>query len=85
MKFSIVRTSDRGSVKVSPYIGCTRETLTGRHKVFDTPWAVDVWVMDINTLEELLTFRQAFPHDLVLGEEPYSGMPEIEIYDDYRE
>lgn len=85
MKFAISRTSighmRRGE---KPYEGCTWETLAGHHEQ-DTPWVRGVWVLEIDTLEDLLALKQAAGYELVLTDEYASGLPEIEIYDNYRE
>ena len=47
-----------------------------------------VWFIDIGSLEELLLLREELREDLIIGiawEEELNQMPEIEIYDDYRE
>ena len=40
------------------------------------------WEVDINTLEELLELETEVTNPLIISSD---GMPEIEIYDDYRE
>lgn len=43
-----------------------------------------VWEINIETLEDLLAFKEQICHHLVLGT-TFNGEQEIEIYDDYRE
>lgn len=47
---------------------------------------VDTWGMEINTLEELIEFKNRVGEELVIGTS-YNNpeFPMIEIYDDYRE
>ena len=47
-----------------------------------------VWYIDINSIEELVAFRLELQEPIIIGdvwEEELGDMPEIEIYDDYRE
>ena len=47
---------------------------------------IDSWGMEINTLEELMEFKNRVGEELVIGRS-FSNpeFPMIEIYDDYRE
>lgn len=46
----------------------------------------DVWAIEINSLEELLAFKEEVKHELVIGTSYVDHKtPMIEIYDDYRE
>lgn len=47
---------------------------------------IDSWGIEINTLEELMEFKDRMGSELVIGDSIYSPeFPMIEIYDDYRE
>ena len=47
---------------------------------------IDSWGIEINTLEELMEFKNRIGEELVLGSSWHSPeVPMIEIYDDYRE
>jgi hypothetical protein len=45
---------------------------------------IDIWVININSLEELLSFYKKYGQ-LVISSSYFNRQPEIEIYDDYRE
>ena len=47
---------------------------------------VEKWGIEINSIEELMAFKERIGHDLVLTTSYIDKeTPEIEIYDDYRE
>jgi hypothetical protein len=43
------------------------------------------WVVDINTMDELLAIHRQVNHPLIISDSSNHAEPEIEIYDDYRE
>ena len=43
------------------------------------------WIIQINSLDELLKFKEKYESELVITTTYYDGSYEIEIYDDYRE
>ena len=43
------------------------------------------WVIQINSLDELLKFKEKYKSELVITTTYYDNSYEIEIYDDYRE
>jgi len=71
MKFTIERTSDWGGEQAP----CQAAQRDG-----------DYWVIEIETLEDLLKLRDETGDDLIVGR-AYAAkdMPSIEIYDTYRE
>ncbi len=82
MKFHIKRTSDFFERKQP----CEGAALL---KVSEFDDEERFWVIEINTLEELINLRDKVGNDLILrwtDEKELGGeMREIEIYDDYRE
>lgn len=79
MKFAVTRTSiwdaqDAKELKIDEIIKSmpTRSGLMIKHYI------------KINSLKELLAFREKYGHDLVITENIDNEL-EIEIYDDYRE
>ena len=69
MKFRIERTSYFDNQKP-----CEQAYQDGKDK-----YGYDIWVVDINTLEDLLSLKESVGEELIVGD----GY--IEIYDDYRE
>lgn len=82
MKFRIRRTSDFFERKQP----CEGAEFLKVSEIDDEKW---FWVIEINTLEELINLRDNVGNDLILRwpyEKELGGeMREIEIYDDYRE
>ena len=82
MKFRIKRTSNWDGEEKPCEKAYGGEHLGGRAD------DVRVWYIDINTLDELIALRNEVENELIIGttwEKELNGMPEIEIYDDYRE
>lgn len=55
-----------------------------------TPRKRDIWTIEINTLEDLMALKKEVSEERKIGliifdGDDENGMPEIEIYDDYRE
>ena len=74
MRFVVTRTSDWLN-RHKPCEEAVLETFSG-----DKQW----WIIQLDTLEQLVQFAQAQKHDVVLS--AGEGVePSIEIYDDYRE
>lgn len=85
MKFRITRTSQKSFATEPPCEGCARETISGRNS-YGNPWAMDIWVREVETLGDLIALQKETGHELVVCVEGgHYDMPEIEIYDDYRE
>ena len=82
MKFRIKRTSNWGGEEKPCEKAYGGKHLGGRAD------DVRVWYIDINTLDELIALRDEVENELIVGtanEKELNDMPEIEIYDDYRE
>jgi len=82
MKFRIKRTSNFDGEEKPCEKAYGGEHLGGRAN------DVRVWYIDINTLDELIALRDEVENELIVGtayEKELNDMPEIEIYDDYRE
>lgn len=76
MKFHIYRTSDF----LNQEKPCPR-AYGGECDKFGRPH----WFIDIYTIGQLMEFRDEVGYDLIIGKTFRQGLPEIEIYDDYRE
>ena len=81
MKFLISKTSDENmedmeEAKQEEYI---QEVIKGE------PEVVKGWFIEINTLQELLNLQTRFKHELIITTGFGTDMPEIEIYDTWRE
>lgn len=82
MKFRIERTSNCDGEEKPCEKAYGGEHLGGRAD------DVRVWYIDINTLDELIALRDEVENELIVGtaqEKELNDMPNIEIYDDYRE
>lgn len=82
MKFRIKRTSNWDGEEKPCENAYGGEHLGGRAD------DVRVWYIDINTLDELIALRNEVENELIIDttwEKELNGIPEIEIYDDYRE
>ena len=80
MLFLVTRTSDYWS-KEKPYKNC----FPIKYHNYINSQIEDCWGIEINTLEELMEFQKDVGSDLILITYAHSEIPEIEIYDDYRE
>ena len=79
MKFIVSRTS---GYDIKPCEEAVKVELTS--KEYGHP--INCWVIEINSLEDLLKFKKECGHDLIIGDSYYKEIPfEIEIYDYYRE
>lgn len=81
MKFLISKTSsenmeDMEEAKQEEYV---QEIIKGHPKV------VKGWFIEINTLQELLNLKTRFKQDLIITTRSGTDIPEIEIYDTWRE
>lgn len=71
-----------------------------RERIFDengkriwqsTPRTRDIWTIEINTLEDLMALKKEVNEEhhqvglIIFDRDDENGMPEIEIYDGYRE
>ena len=45
----------------------------------------EVWVIEVNTLDELIALQKEIGEELILSTVRYDGVPSLEIYDSYRE
>ena len=83
-EFRVERTSLRGSPKKP----CDEAVLkiTQEMTIESSLKACEVWVININLLDELITFRDKYG-ELILDQDPsFPQIPDcIEIYDDWRE
>lgn len=82
MKFRIKRTSDFFAVENKP----SKNAYGGKPLKEDSD--KHIWYIDINTVEDLIQLRDEVEEPLIINtawEDELNGMPEIEIYDDYRE
>ena len=76
MKFKISRTSLWHREKP-----CEEATLTNDVDRNKLPY----WILEINSLDDLIKFIEKYKR-IVIEDEAYNiDLPEIEIYDDYRE
>ena len=76
MKFHIYRTSDF----LSQEKPCPR-AYSGECDKFDR----HQWFIDIDTIDQLMELLDEISDDLIISRTLRQGLPEIEIYDDYRE
>ncbi len=82
MKFVVKRTSGFYSFKSKkPIIGSTVEEVEHRD---DSKEKDSVSVCNFNTLEDLMNFVEEHGDIIIFKQSSYT-IPEIEIYDDYRE
>ncbi len=44
-----------------------------------------IWIVEINTLEELIAFRDRCNEEIIIRKETVDGFPALEIYDSWRE
>lgn len=81
MKFLISRTSNRNmeDIEEARKEDYVEEIIKGKPKV------VEGWFIEINTLQELLNLKTRFNEELIITTRYGTDIPEIEIYDDYRE
>lgn len=79
---------ERTSLRGSPEKPCDEAVLKETSELIDdgSPKACNVWVINIDSLDELITFRDKYG-ELILDHDPsFQQIPDsIEIYDDWRE
>ena len=78
MKFEVTRTSTWFNEDIKCEEARQEEFVVGEH-------LCKRWVVEINTLEELIAFVKKYEDRIVLITDEKSGLPKIEIYDDWRE
>lgn len=85
MKFEITKTSDNEQTK-PPFEGCVPDGPDPKYRNGYRPDA-KVWVMEINSLEELLAFKDKVDNEVVITNPWREGALKygLEIYDTYRE
>lgn len=86
MTFIVTRTSHFGN-ETAPCeearreaVGVTYSTLRG-----DVRGNELVWTVEIGSLEDLLSFSSRHGRIVITADVPFTGLPRVEIYDDYRE
>lgn len=84
MKFVIRETSCRGSTSIPAEVGEETHTIHGI-SIQGEPYSITekIRVMNFETIEELLAFAKRVNDDLIIS--TMNDIPEIEIYNDYRE
>lgn len=83
MKFIITRTStEHGSER--PCEEATEQILV-KDKHWDVDRSAELWAIDISTIEELMTLEQKYGELIITRCTFDKNLPEIEIYDSWRE
>jgi hypothetical protein len=85
MKFTVSKTSDYNpSPKRKPLENSVWESYTNRLDLLNLP--EEGWVIDVISLEDLMNLlREDGVPSLVVTHYEENSMPNIEVYDDYRE
>lgn len=79
MIFQVIRTSMYADENEKPYEKCVPIRLYSE-------WGKEVWGIEINSLEELMKFKEIVDEEIIITTSPQNNKtPTIEIYDDYRE
>ena len=75
MKFIVIKTS--GSYDDEHTAPCENSVFDKEEKA---------WIIEINSIEELLSVLKKCNHDIIISQKAYnSELPCLEIYDDWRE
>lgn len=82
MKFVVSSTS--GGYREQPCEEAIRGSIEIENKIYNKS-TVDVWFVEINTLEELIKFYEEYGDIIITDCLWNKSYTEIEIYDDYRE
>lgn len=78
MEFKVIRISEDDE-KVKP---C--EEALNKVRFIDNKYRRRIWVVELGTLSEIIAFIAKYGKVVILQNKEL-GMPQIEIYDDYRE
>lgn len=58
---------------------------TGAYETIEEKTTKTVWIIEINSIDELIVLRNSLDEELILTNPNWTGYYGIEIYDDYRE